>query len=81
MLQNLQAPLEMNKTKPRFEKLKAAKLCILNGYLYWKDPGGILLNCLLEDGARQTIREFHKGDCGGRHYWKATVNKILTASF
>ena len=30
-------------------KLKYVKFYILNGYLYWKDPGGVLLNCLLEN--------------------------------
>jgi hypothetical protein len=49
--------------------------------LYWKYLGGILLNCLLEDEAKQTISEFHKGDFGGHHYWKEIVNKIIRASF
>jgi hypothetical protein len=31
--------------------------------------------------SRKTIREFHKGDCGGHHYWKTTVHKILRANF
>jgi hypothetical protein len=43
--------------------------------------GGVLLNFLLEDEAQQTMKEFHKGDCGGHHYWKTTVNKILRAGF
>ena len=71
----------MNKSKARFVKLKATKFCILNGYLYWKDPCVILLKCLLEYEARKNIKEFHKGDCGGHHYWKATVKKILRAGF
>ena len=47
-LKNIQAPIELSKSKARSMKLKSAKYCILNGYLYWKDLGGILLNCLLE---------------------------------
>jgi hypothetical protein len=27
------------------------------------------------------IKEFHKGDCGGHHYWKTTVHKILRAGY
>jgi hypothetical protein len=81
VLKNLQAPPEYSKTKARFLKLKAAKFCIVNGMLYWKDPGGILLSCLTEDEAKKTIQEFHKGDCGGHHYWKTTVHKILRAGF
>ena len=47
VLKNLQAPPELSKSKARSVKLKSAKYCILNGHLYWKDPG-ILLNFLLE---------------------------------
>ena len=48
VLQNLQAPARLSKTRARYVKLKDAKLCILNQYLYWKDPSGVLLNFLLE---------------------------------
>jgi hypothetical protein len=73
VLENLQAPPGVSKTKARFLKLKAVKFCILDNSLYWKDPGGILLSCLLEDDAKRAIQEFHKGDCGGHHYWKTTM--------
>ena len=62
-------------------KLKAAKFCIINRYLYWKDLGGVLLNFLLENEAHHTVKEFHKGDCGGHHSWKVTANKILRAGY
>jgi hypothetical protein len=48
VLHNLQAPTGLTKTKARFLTLKALKFCILEGNLYWKDHGGILLNCLLK---------------------------------
>jgi hypothetical protein len=73
VLRNLQAPPELRKTKAIFLKLKATKFCILDHSLYWKDPGGILLNCLLEEEVKKYIKEFHKGDCGGHHYWKTTA--------
>jgi hypothetical protein len=81
VLHNLQAPPGLTKTKARFLKLKALKFCILEGNLYWKDPGGILLNCLLKDEADKVLQEFHAGDCGGHLNWKATANKILRAGF
>jgi hypothetical protein len=81
VLRNLQAPLELSKMKARFLKLKETKFCIVNQSLYWKDPRGILLSCLLEEEAKNTIREFHKGDCGGHHYWKTTVHNILRVGF
>ena len=73
----MQAPVDMDKTRARFIKMKIVKYCILNGCLYWKDPGGVLLNCLLEEEKKQMIKEFHEGDYGGHHYSKATINKIL----
>ena len=67
VLHNLQAPLELSKTRAISMKLKAPKLCIVNQYMYWKDPGSILLNCLLENEAQQTMKEFQEGICGGHH--------------
>ena len=81
VLLNLQAPPELSKTQARSFKLKAVKFCIINKFLYWKDLGGILLNCLLEEEAKQKIKEFHSGDYGGHLYWKTTAHKILRASF
>ena len=81
VLQNLQAPARLSKTRARSVKLKAAKFCILNQYLYWKDPGGVLLNCFLENEAQHIVKEFHKGDCGGYHSWKVTANKNLRVGF
>ena len=77
VLQNLQPLAGLNKTGARSVKLKAAKFCIIEQYLYWKDPGGILLNCLLENKVQHMEKEFHEGDCGGHHSWKVTTNKIL----
>ena len=71
----------MRKTRERSVKLKSTKFFILSEYLYWKDLGGVLLNCLLENESQQTIEYFHKGDCEGHHYWKVTTNKILRVGF
>ena len=71
----------MERTKARFLKQKATKFCIVNGGLYWKEPGEILLSCVEEEEAKRLMKEFHAGDCGGHQYWKATVNKILRAGF
>jgi hypothetical protein len=81
VLHNLQSPLGITKTKARFLKLEALKYCILNENLYWKDVGGILLNCLLKYEANKALQEFHERYCGGHLNWKATANKILRASF
>ena len=81
VLLNLQAPPELSKAQARSVKLKAAKFCIIDKFLYWKDPGSILLNCLLEEEAKKKTKEFHGGDCGGHLYWKTTTHKILRAGF
>jgi len=67
VLQNLQPPAGISKTQARSIKLKATKFCIIEQYLYWKDLGGIVLNCLLEDETQRMEKEFHEGDCGGHH--------------
>lgn len=67
----------MIESKGRSLKLKASKYCTLDNALYWKDPGGILLNCLNE--AQEVMNDFHRGDCGGHIFWKTMVNKVLRA--
>jgi len=71
----------MSKNKGRSLKLKAAKFCILNNALYWKDLGGVFLNCLIKDEAQQVISDFQKGDCGGHLFQKTTSSKILRAGY
>jgi len=55
----------MAKDKSGTLKLKAAMFYIMNNALYWKDPGGVLLNCLVEEEEKWVMEDFHKGDCGG----------------
>jgi len=62
-------------------RLKAQRYCILDNVLFWKDPGGILMNCLVESEAKEVMNDFHKGDYGGHLYWKTTANKILRAGY
>ena len=81
VLQNLSSPPGMTRNKGRTLKLKATKFCILNSALYWKDPGGVLLNCLVEEEAKKVMEDFHKGDRGGHHFWKTTANKILRVGY
>ena len=64
VLQNLQPPAGLSKTRARSVKPKAAKFCIIYQHLYWKDPGGILLNCLLKNEAQQIEKEYMKGIVG-----------------
>jgi len=68
VLQHLSPPPGISRSKDRSRKLKSAKFCILNSALYWKDPGGVLLNCLVEDEAQQVMNDFHRGDCGGHFF-------------
>ena len=52
VLQQLNRTIGMNKSQGRSLKLKASKYCILDNPLYWKDPGGVLLNCLVEEESK-----------------------------
>ena len=81
VLQHHKEPVDLTKSTGRFAKLKSLRYFIFDRNLFWKDTGEILLNCLLEEEADKVIEEFHKGDCGGHHYWKAIVNKILRAGY
>ena len=81
VLKNLQAPLELTGTKARSVKLKSSRYYIINGFLYWKDPRGVLLNYLLEAKVMEKMNEFHKKDCGGHLLWKTTTYKILRVGF
>eukprot|EP00253_Pinus_taeda_P036204 PITA_36204 len=81
VLKNLSPLLGMTRNKARTLKLKAAKFCILNFALYWKDLGGVLLNCLVEKEAKKVMEDYHQGDCGGHLFWKSTGNKILRAGY
>eukprot|EP00253_Pinus_taeda_P006620 PITA_06620 len=81
VLNNLSQPPGMTRNKSRTLKLKATKFCILDYALYWKNPGGIPLNCLLEKEAKKVMEDCHQGDYGGQLFWKSTTNKILRAGW
>jgi len=81
VLLNLHAPPGLSRTKKRFLKMKASKLCIIDSAQFWKNHEGILLNCLTLNEIDSVMNEFHAGDCGGHLYWKSTADKILRAGF
>jgi hypothetical protein len=64
VLINLQARPGLSKTKARFLNLKATNFCILDHSMYWKDPGGILLSCLLEEEIKRISKSFTKVTMG-----------------
>jgi hypothetical protein len=47
-LLTLQCLSDMTPSKARMLKLHAVKYCIMDNQLYWKDPLGFLLSCLVE---------------------------------
>eukprot|EP00253_Pinus_taeda_P020923 PITA_20923 len=81
VLKNLSPPPNMIRKKARTLKLKVAKFCILNLALYWKELGGVLLNCLVEKEAKKVMEDYHQGDCGGHLFWKSTANKTLRVGY
>jgi hypothetical protein len=58
---------DLSPSKYRTLKLHAVKYCISEIQLYWKDPLGFLLVCLVESETKKVINEFHKGVCRGHH--------------
>ena len=61
MLQHLYAPRGMDRTREKFLKKKESRFCILDGKLYWKELGGVLMNCVEEKEEKRLIKEFHVG--------------------
>jgi hypothetical protein len=80
-LPTLQCPSDMTPSKARTLKLHAVKYCINDSQLYWKDPLGFLLRCLIESETENVINEFHEGVCGGNHAWREMAYKILRAGY
>jgi ribonuclease HI len=71
-LLTLKCPDDLSPSKTRTLKLHAVKYCISERKLYWKDPLGFLLVCLVESETEKVINEFHEGVCGGHHAWRVT---------
>jgi hypothetical protein len=80
-LLNLKCPDGLTPAKYKTLKLHAVKYCISKNQLYWKDPLGFLLVCLVESETPQVIEEFHEGIYGGHHAWRATAYKILRVGY
>jgi hypothetical protein len=59
-LQTLEFPPDFSQAKARTLKLHSIKYCIIDENLYWKDPLGILLNCIFQEETKGIIDEFHK---------------------
>jgi len=80
-LQTLECPSHLNQAKATSLKLQETKYCIFYEKIYWKNPLGILLNCIVEEEIQGIINEFHKGICGGHHAWRDTTYKILRLGY
>jgi hypothetical protein len=80
-LLTLKCPSDLPPAKARTLKLHAVKYCISESQLYWKDPLGFLLVCLVESETEGVINEFHEGVCGGHHAWRETTYKILREGY
>ena len=48
---------------------------------YEHDNSSVLLNCLVEDEAKQVMDDFHRGDCGGHLFWKTIAKKVLREGY
>eukprot|EP00253_Pinus_taeda_P012041 PITA_12041 len=76
-LLKLEIPSSFTQSQARTINLRAAKYCINENLLYWRDPSGVLLRCLDKEQSIEFLQQFHSNMCGGHHYWKTTAHKIL----
>lgn len=77
----LEVPPGLSSIQARNIKLRAAKFCVHENLLYWRDPSGILLRCLEKEKSMEVRNQFHSSICGGHHYWKTIAHKILRAGY
>lgn len=54
-LLKLEVPPKLSSSQPRTIKLRAAKYCIHESLLYWRDPSGILLSCLDKEKSMEVM--------------------------
>eukprot|EP00253_Pinus_taeda_P022184 PITA_22184 len=80
-LLKLEIPSGLSTSQARTLKLRAAKYCIMENLLYWRDPSGIFLRCLDKEKSIEVMQQFHSSMCGGHDYWKTTAHKILRAGY
>jgi hypothetical protein len=80
-LLTLKCPSDLPPSKCRMLKLYAVKYCTSERQLYWKDPLGFPLVCLVESETEKVISQFHEGVCGGNHAWRAKAYKIMRAEY
>jgi hypothetical protein len=80
-LLTLKCPSDSSPSKARTLKLHVVNYCISEGKLFWKDPLGFLLVCLVESKIENVISEFRDGVCGGDHAWRETAYKILRVGY
>jgi hypothetical protein len=80
-LQELWPPDGLQRNKARALNLKAVKYYLVDRFLYWKDPLGVILKCMNPQEAQRIIVEFHDSLCGGHHFWKTMAYKILRVGY
>jgi len=80
-LPKLEIPSEFTQSQARTLKLRAAKFCIMENLLYWRDPSGIFVRCLDKEQSKEVMQQFHNSMCGGHHYYKTTTHKILRVGY
>jgi hypothetical protein len=80
-LQEMRPPDGMNKNKVRDLNIKSIRYCLIDQYMYWKDPMGVILRCLDPQEAQRIMFDFHDSLRGGHHFWRTAAYKILRARY
>lgn len=80
-LMNLSCPTNFTKTQRRSLQLCAAKYCLWQGGLGWRNPDGIIWRCVDQNESREILRDLHLGKCGGHFSACTTAHKIMCVGY
>jgi hypothetical protein len=71
----------MGKSKVSALNIKSIKYFLIDQFLCWKNPLGVLLRCLDPHEAQNIMYDFHDSLCGGHHFWRTITYKIPRAGY
>jgi hypothetical protein len=80
-LEKLSYSPNFTKTQRPSLQLRAAKYCLWQGRLVWRNREGAILRCVDLEGSKELLKELHSRVCGGHFSARTTAHKIMRAGY